>query len=86
MLFADEQSRKVAEDYKTAMEAAHITGMIGSDVYSNAESLRQMMESGFCILIIEAGKGKIIKTLNSRSRSVHGLRLKLWDAFWWNKR
>ena len=56
MLFADEQSRKVAEDYKTAMEAAHITGMIGSDVYSNAESLRQMMESGFCILIIEAGK------------------------------
>lgn len=56
MLSADEQSKKVAEDYKTAMEAAHITGMIGSDVYSNAESLRQMMESGFCILIIEAGK------------------------------
>lgn len=56
MLSADEQSRKVAEDYKTAMEAAHITGMIGSDVYSNAESLRQMMESGFCILIIETGK------------------------------
>ena len=56
MLSADEQSKKVAEDYKTAMEAAHITGMIGSDVYSNAESLRQMMESGFCILIIETGK------------------------------
>lgn len=55
MLSADEQSKKVAEDYKTAMEAAHITGMIGSDVYSNAESLRQMMESGFCILIIETG-------------------------------